>query len=161
MLHPAQWRIGYETRKGHRRRWKRSQASGSCRDIAALFIAAARHLGFGARAVSGYLLTRKRMPTIPVEHMPWGKSTFQGRDGSPSNARALRHHFSIFCCTAANRTHIKCRLRDRQGTARNPHAAAEIAFWRLPKPLPFRKKKDDNNKATLPDEPYQSQRAIC
>lgn len=30
-------------------------ASGSCRDIAALFIEAARHLGFGARAVSGYL----------------------------------------------------------------------------------------------------------
>lgn len=32
-----------------------SLASGSCRDIAALFIEAARHLGFGARAVSGYL----------------------------------------------------------------------------------------------------------
>lgn len=30
--------------------------SGSCRDIAALFIEAARHLGFGARAVSGYLI---------------------------------------------------------------------------------------------------------
>ncbi len=30
--------------------------SGSCRDLAALFIDAARHLGFGARAVSGYLL---------------------------------------------------------------------------------------------------------
>jgi transglutaminase-like putative cysteine protease len=29
--------------------------NGSCRDIAALFIEAARHLGFGARAVSGYL----------------------------------------------------------------------------------------------------------
>ena len=29
--------------------------SGSCRDIAALFVEAARHLGFGARAVSGYL----------------------------------------------------------------------------------------------------------
>jgi transglutaminase-like putative cysteine protease len=30
-------------------------ASGSCRDMAALFIEAARHLGFGARAASGYL----------------------------------------------------------------------------------------------------------
>jgi len=30
-------------------------ASGSCRDIAALFIEAVRHLGLGARAVSGYL----------------------------------------------------------------------------------------------------------
>jgi len=33
-----------------------SRAKGSCRDLAALFIAAARHLGFGARAVSGYLV---------------------------------------------------------------------------------------------------------
>jgi transglutaminase-like putative cysteine protease len=30
--------------------------SGSCRDIAALFIEAVRHLGMGARAVSGYLV---------------------------------------------------------------------------------------------------------
>lgn len=32
-----------------------SLASGSCRDMAALFIDAVRHIGFGARAVSGYL----------------------------------------------------------------------------------------------------------
>jgi transglutaminase-like putative cysteine protease len=31
-----------------------AMASGSCRDMAALFIEAARHLGFGARAASGY-----------------------------------------------------------------------------------------------------------
>lgn len=31
-------------------------ASGSCRDIAALFIEGTRHLGFGASAVSGYLV---------------------------------------------------------------------------------------------------------
>jgi transglutaminase-like putative cysteine protease len=32
-----------------------TEATGSCRDLATLFIEAARHLGIGARAVSGYL----------------------------------------------------------------------------------------------------------
>jgi transglutaminase-like putative cysteine protease len=32
-----------------------AMASGSCRDLAALFIESARHLGFGARAASGYV----------------------------------------------------------------------------------------------------------
>ncbi|MDZ4053871.1 MAG: transglutaminase family protein [Phenylobacterium sp.] len=36
-------------------------ASGSCRDLAALFIEAARQLGFGARAVSGYLFDPDQM----------------------------------------------------------------------------------------------------
>lgn len=38
-------------------------ASGSCRDLATLFIDAARHLGFGARAVSGYLFD----PPVPSD----------------------------------------------------------------------------------------------
>ncbi|WP_274630910.1 transglutaminase family protein [Arvimicrobium flavum] len=37
-------------------------ASGSCRDIAALFIEAARRLGLGARAVSGYLFDADASP---------------------------------------------------------------------------------------------------
>jgi transglutaminase-like putative cysteine protease len=36
-----------------------AKASGSCRDIAELFIEAVRHLGFGARAISGYLYDAK------------------------------------------------------------------------------------------------------
>lgn len=42
-------------------------ASGSCWDIAALFIAAARHLGLGARAVSGYLYD----PQVQSEDSGW------------------------------------------------------------------------------------------
>lgn len=35
--------------------------SGSCRDVAGLFIEAARHLGFGARAASGYLFDQDQL----------------------------------------------------------------------------------------------------
>ncbi|MEI9890563.1 MAG: transglutaminase N-terminal domain-containing protein [Caulobacteraceae bacterium] len=43
--------------------------SGSCRDLAALFIDAARHLGFGARAASGYLFDADD-PSLPSGHHP-------------------------------------------------------------------------------------------
>jgi transglutaminase-like putative cysteine protease len=42
--------------------------SGSCRDIAALFIDCARHLGFGARAVTGYLLDPDAAPGTGSTH---------------------------------------------------------------------------------------------
>lgn len=53
--------IAYETRDDEGTRSPAEtldRASGSCRDLATLFIEAARRLGFGARAVSGYLHDR-------------------------------------------------------------------------------------------------------
>jgi transglutaminase-like putative cysteine protease len=51
-------RVAYRMRDEDGTQWPLetlSLASGSCRDIAALFLDVVRHLGFAARAVSGYL----------------------------------------------------------------------------------------------------------
>jgi len=53
-------------------------ASGSCRDIAALFIAAVRHLGFGARAVSGYLYDPQASAEDPGSTHAWGEVYLPG-----------------------------------------------------------------------------------
>jgi transglutaminase-like putative cysteine protease len=53
-------------------------ASGSCRDIAALFIAAARELGFGARAVSGYLFDAEARVSDPGSTHAWAEVYLPG-----------------------------------------------------------------------------------
>ncbi|RVT90572.1 transglutaminase family protein [Sphingomonas crocodyli] len=53
-------------------------ASGSCRDIAALFIDAARHLGFGARAVSGYFYDPDQAAADPGSTHAWAEIYLPG-----------------------------------------------------------------------------------
>lgn len=53
-------------------------ASGSCRDIAALFIEAVRHLGFGARAVSGYLFDAQQSADDPGSTHAWAEVYLPG-----------------------------------------------------------------------------------
>ena len=53
-------------------------ASGSCRDIAALFIEAVRHLGFGARAVSGYLFDPGASPDDQGSTHAWAEVYLPG-----------------------------------------------------------------------------------
>ena len=48
-------------------------ASGSCRDVAALFLDAVRHLGFGARAVSGYLFDPDASPDDAGSTHAWAE----------------------------------------------------------------------------------------
>ncbi|MDH4992411.1 transglutaminase family protein [Aquamicrobium lusatiense] len=53
-------------------------ASGSCRDIAALFIEAVRHLGFGALAVSGYLFDPDPPADDPGSTHAWAEVYLPG-----------------------------------------------------------------------------------
>jgi len=53
-------------------------ASGSCRDIAALFLEAVRHLGFGARAVSGYLFDAQQRADDPGSTHAWAEVYLPG-----------------------------------------------------------------------------------
>lgn len=53
-------------------------ASGSCRDIAALFIEAVRYLGFGARAVSGYLFDAQQGTDDPESTHAWAEVYLPG-----------------------------------------------------------------------------------
>ncbi|MBE0691982.1 MAG: transglutaminase family protein [Aquamicrobium sp.] len=53
-------------------------ASGSCRDIAALFIEAVRHLGIGARAVSGYLFDVQQSADDPGSTHAWAEAYLPG-----------------------------------------------------------------------------------
>ena len=53
-------------------------ASGSCRDIAALFIEAVRHLGVGTRAVSGYLFDAQQSVDDPGSTHAWAEVYLPG-----------------------------------------------------------------------------------
>jgi len=53
-------------------------ASGSCRDIAALFIETVRHLGFGARAASGYLFDPQAPADDPGSTHAWAEVYLPG-----------------------------------------------------------------------------------
>ena len=55
-----------------------ARRSGSCRDFAALFIDAVRHLGFGARAVSGYLADDGPATTGPSTTHAWAEVYLPG-----------------------------------------------------------------------------------
>jgi transglutaminase-like putative cysteine protease len=58
-------------------------ASGSCRDIAALFIDAVRHLGFGARAASGYLFDPDASPDEGGSTHAWAEVYLPGAGWVP------------------------------------------------------------------------------
>lgn len=59
-----------------------SLASGSCRDLAALLIAAVRSLGFGARAVSGYLFDPEVVEASDTTHA-WAEIYLPGAGWTP------------------------------------------------------------------------------
>ncbi|UAK26710.1 transglutaminase family protein [Sphingomonas nostoxanthinifaciens] len=80
--------------------------SGSCRDIAGLFIEAARHLGFGARAVSGYLIDLDQAPDNPGSTHAWAEIYLPGAGWiafDPTNARVGNAHLIPVAVARLNR----------------------------------------------------------
>lgn len=68
-----------------------ARGAGSCRDLAVLFIEAARHLGVATRFVSGYLRTDASSADFGATHA-WAESYLPGRGWcgfDPSSARGI------------------------------------------------------------------------
>ena len=91
-------------------------ASGSCRDIAALFIDAVRHLGVGAAPSRAICSMPSKAPTIPDRPMRGRRSIFPARDGSPSTRR-----------TVASAAPTSFRSRSHAAIARSCRSSAAIS----------------------------------
>jgi transglutaminase-like putative cysteine protease len=80
--------------------------SGSCRDIAGLFIEAARHLGFGARAVSGYLVDLYQVNDDPGSTHAWAEIYLPGAGWiafDPTHGRVGNAHLIPVAVARQNR----------------------------------------------------------
>jgi transglutaminase-like putative cysteine protease len=80
--------------------------SGSCRDIAGLFIEAARHLGFGGRAVSGYLVDLDQANDDPGSTHAWAEIYLPGAGWiafDPTHGRVGNAHLIPVAVARQNR----------------------------------------------------------